>query len=99
MAKPLTEKERKRRKAEQNKLHGQRRLAERRCIPGSGHLVKHRKPARPSVYDKEPMAIGEGAGGDVRRAAAKKLLDDRQRALMKGYWSSDSNPLNWKFAS
>ena len=92
--KPLTAAQ-KRRKHERDKIHSQRRLAERRCI--APHPVQHRKPARPSAFDKEPMAIGAGDGEEVRAAEARKLLDQKQRQIMKGYWASDSNPKNWSF--
>ena len=93
----------KKKKAARDKVHSQKRLAERRCV--TGHIVRHpdrrstraaprgrllgRGVSHPSRYDKlhQRKKIYALRDTSERQAAAKKLLDDRQRGMMKGYWS------------
>src|ERR1035437_6468576 len=54
---------------------------------------------RPSHFDKahpKPLGIAADEGRQARASARLKSLE---RGMMKGYWNSDQNPLNWKFAS
>jgi hypothetical protein len=66
-----------------------------------GKLIGRARGSVPSFYDRAHPQVKIVSPHDTpeRRADAKKLLDDRQRGMLKGYWSSDSNPLNWKYAS
>ena len=100
-------------KAARDKLHSQRRLAERRCV--TGHIVRHPdrrstraapravtyrpKKSHLSNYDKTHKKIFvQSAGEETRAAEAQARLRARERGMLKGYWS-DSNPLNWKYGN
>jgi hypothetical protein len=77
------------RKAAQNKIHSQKRLAERRCV--THHQVRHIaaprprrkklngriKAARPSAWDHQAPAMGYGDHEQERSDNANRLLREK----------------------
>jgi len=63
--------------------------------PRRHKLKGRRKAARSSVWDREVLAVGGGGGEEGRAAAALARLKTLERGMLKGYWASDSSPLNW----